>query len=126
MTKHVHVSSLGKAWEEAMRLLPEGVSRDEKITRIYWGTGNRHVVDLGGQIEVNHGVHGELTTMVWIDRHEDEPECSDADGHKWETIDDAAEEHEISCCTKCGQYRRRYLAEPKRGLPAFFAYPKSL
>ena len=70
MTKHVHVSSLGKAWKEAMLLLPEGASRDERITwaRVYWGNGNRHVVDLGDRLEVNHGEYGELTTMVWIDR----------------------------------------------------------
>ena len=70
MTNHVHVSSSGKAWKEAMRLLPEGASRDERVTcaRIYWGTGNRHIVDLGDRIEVNHGKYGEETTMVWIDR----------------------------------------------------------
>ena len=70
MTKHVHVSSSKEAWEEARLLLPEGVSRDERVTwaRVYRGNGNRHVVDLGDRIEVNHGEYGELTTMVWIDR----------------------------------------------------------
>ena len=73
MTNHVHVSSAGKAWEEAMRLLPEGASRDERVTcaRIYWGNGRGEpgwIVDLGDRIEVNHGRYGEVTTMVWIDR----------------------------------------------------------
>ena len=70
MTKHVHVSSAKEAWEEALRLLPEGVSRDERVTwaRIYHGAGNRYVSDLGDRLEVNHGEYGELTTMVWIDR----------------------------------------------------------
>ena len=70
MTKHVHVSSSKEAWEEALRLIPEGVSRDEGVTwaRTYHGTGNRHIVDLGDRIEVNHGEYGEITTMVWIDR----------------------------------------------------------
>ena len=70
MTNHVHVSSSEKAWKEAMRLLPEGASRDERVTcaRIYWGTGNRHIVDLGDRLEVNHGIYGEATTMIWIDR----------------------------------------------------------
>lgn len=69
MTKHIHVPSSKEAWEEAMRLLPEGVSRDEKIpwARIFRGNGNRSAVDLGGRIEVNHGEYGEETTMVWID-----------------------------------------------------------
>ena len=69
MTKHVHVSSLKEAWEIALGLLPEGVSRDEGVTwaRTYHGTGNRYVSDLGDRLEINHGEHGELTTMVWID-----------------------------------------------------------
>ena len=69
MTKHVHVSSSKEAWEIALSLLPEGVSRDERVTwaRTYHGNGNRHVVDLGDRLEVNHGVHGEKTTMIWID-----------------------------------------------------------
>ena len=70
MAKHVHVSSSKEAWEIALSLLPEGVSRNERITwaRVYWGNGNRHVVDLGDRLEVNHGEYGELTTMFWIDR----------------------------------------------------------
>ena len=70
MTRHVHVSSSKEAWELALGLLPEGVSRDEGVTwaRTYHGTGNRHIVDLGESLEVNHGEYGELTTMVWIDR----------------------------------------------------------
>ena len=69
MTKHVHVSSSKEAWELALGLLPEGVSRDEGVTwaRTYHGTGNRHIVDLGESLEVNHGEYGELTTMIWID-----------------------------------------------------------
>ena len=70
MTKHVHVSSSKEAWEIALSLLPEGVSRNERITwaRIFQGAGNRYVSDLGDRLEVNHGEYGELTTMVWIDR----------------------------------------------------------
>ena len=69
MTKHIHVSSEKEAWEIALQLLPEGVERNERITwaRIYQGTGNRHVVDLNGRLEVNHGQYGEKTTMIWID-----------------------------------------------------------
>ena len=70
MTKHLHVSSSKEAWEVALSLLPEGVSRNERITwaRIFQGNGNRYVSDLGDRLEINHGEHGELTTMVWIDR----------------------------------------------------------
>ena len=70
MTNHVHVSSEKEAWEAALQLLPEGVSRDERVSwaRTYHGNGNRHIVDLNGRLEVNHGVHGELTTMIWIDQ----------------------------------------------------------
>ena len=69
MTKHVHVSSSKEAWEIALSLLPEGVSRNERITwaRIFEGNGNRYVSDLGDRLEINHGEYGELTTMVWID-----------------------------------------------------------
>ena len=69
MAKHVHVSSLKEAWELALSLLPEGVSRDERVTwaRTFHGNGNRYVSDLGDRLEVNHGEYGELTTMIWID-----------------------------------------------------------
>ena len=69
MAKHFHVSSSKEAWEIALGLLPEGVSRDEGVTwaRTYHGTGNRHIVDLGDRLEINHGEYGELTTMIWID-----------------------------------------------------------
>lgn len=69
MTNHVHVSSSQEAWEEALRLLSEGVSGDGRVTwsRIHWGRGNRQVVDLGGGIRVTHGAHGDETTMIWID-----------------------------------------------------------
>ena len=69
MTRHVHVSSSKEAWELALSLLPEGVSRNERITwaRIFEGNGNRYVSDLGDRLEINHGEYGELTTMVWID-----------------------------------------------------------
>ena len=70
MTNHVHVSSEKEAWGAALQLLPEGVSRDERVTwsRTYHGNGNRHIVDLNGRLEVNHGEFGELTTMIWIDQ----------------------------------------------------------
>ena len=70
MTKHFHVSSSKEAWEIALSLLPEGVSRNGRVTwaRIFQGNGNRYVSDLGDRLEINHGEHGELTTMVWIDR----------------------------------------------------------
>ena len=69
MAKHLHVSSEKEAWKIALGLIPEGVSRDERVTwaRTYHGTGNRHIVDLGDRLEINHGEYGELTTMIWID-----------------------------------------------------------
>ena len=70
MANHLHVSSEKEAWEIALSLLPEGVSRNERVTwaRVYCGEGNRSVVDLKTSLEINHGEYGELTTMVWIDR----------------------------------------------------------
>ncbi len=69
MAYHVRVSSSKEAWEEAMRLLPEGVSQGERSTwgRVYRGTGNRHILELGIALQVNHGADGEMTTMIWID-----------------------------------------------------------
>ena len=67
---------------------------------------------------------------------EDEPDCSDADGHVWEDIADVDDEEyieacdeeearpstEIDYCKKCGRYRAYYRAEPERGLQKFFKY----
>ena len=58
-------------------------------------------------------------------KQEDEPECSDEEGHKWETLY-SEEDHEGDHCPKCGRYRRHYRAEPKRGLPEFSEYLDSL
>ena len=58
-------------------------------------------------------------------KQEPEPECTDAEGHKWETLY-REEDHEGDHCPKCGRYRRRYRAEPKRGLPEFSEYLDSL
>ena len=69
---------------------------------------------------------------------EDEPECTDADGHEWTDIDDVDDEEyieacdedearpsaEIDYCPKCGRYRAYYRAEPERGLPRFFRYSR--
>ena len=68
MANHVHVSSSKEAWEVALQLLPEGVSQGESAAwgRVYRGTGNRHILDLGVALQVNHGEHGERTTMIWI------------------------------------------------------------
>ena len=75
-------------------------------------------------------------------KQEDEPECADANGHNWVTINDEEEDEkdeeteeedgtnrirpfsDIDRCAKCGRYRVYYSAEPERGLPRFFRYTK--
>ena len=58
-------------------------------------------------------------------KQEPEPECADANGHKWETLY-SEDDHEGDHCPKCGRYRRYYMADPKRGLPEFSEYLDSL
>ena len=58
-------------------------------------------------------------------KQEPEPECTDANGHKWETLY-SEDDHEGDHCPKCGRYRRYYIADPKRGLPEFSEYLDSL
>ena len=69
-------------------------------------------------------------------KQEDEPECTDADGHVWADVADVDDDEyievcdegemrpsaEIDYCKKCGRYRAYYRAEPERGLPRFFKY----